>query len=239
MMPLKSISTFISRSIVFSLLLLMAAPVAQAQSSRSKAEWEKMRQKQIYDSIPLFRGVQVMVDLIGPIQRAVSAYGQYEAGVRVNLKDKYFPVVEVGYGEADHTDDVTQNSYKTSAPYGKLGVDFNIMKNKHDDNRVYAGLRYACTYFKCDIDHAPITDPVWGGETPFSAHGVKANYHWMEVLAGVDAKIAGPLRLGWTVRYRRRVHYDNGLMDNVWYVPGYGKQGSSRISGTFNIIYEF
>ena len=143
MMPLKSISTFISRSIVFSLLLLMAAPVAQAQSSRSKAEWEKMRQKQIDDSIPLFRGVQVMVDLIGPIQRAVSAYGQYEAGVRVNLKDKYFPVVEVGYGEADHTDDVTQNSYKTSAPYGKLGVDFNIMKNKHDDNRVYAGLRYA------------------------------------------------------------------------------------------------
>ena len=105
MMPLKSISTFISRSIVFSLLLLMAAPVAQAQSSRSKAEWEKMRQKQIDDSIPLFRGVQVMVDLIGPIQRAVSAYGQYEAGVRVNLKDKYFPVVEVGYGEADHTDD--------------------------------------------------------------------------------------------------------------------------------------
>lgn len=80
---------------------------------------------------------------------------------------------------------------------------------------------------------------MWGGETPFSAHGVKANYHWMEVLAGVDAKIAGPLRLGWTVRYRRRVHYDNGLMDNVWYVPGYGKQGSSRISGTFNIIYEF
>lgn len=57
MMPLKSISTFISRSIVFSLLLLMAAPVAQAQSSRSKAEWEKMRQKQIDDSIPLFRGV--------------------------------------------------------------------------------------------------------------------------------------------------------------------------------------
>ena len=73
MMPLKSISTFISRSIVFSLLLLMAAPVAQAQSSRSKAEWEKMRQKQIDDSIPLVRGVQGMVDLIGPIQRAVAA----------------------------------------------------------------------------------------------------------------------------------------------------------------------
>ena len=239
MMPHISISTFISRSIVFSLFLLAIAGAAQAQTARSKAAMEKLRLKQIDDSIPFFRGVQLLVDLVGPIQKAVSAYGQYEAGVRINLKDKYFPVLEVGYGKADHTDDGSQTTYRTSAPYGKIGVDFNIMKNRHDDNRVYLGVRYACTYFKCDIEHAPVTDPVWGGEVPYSEQGVKANCHWMEALAGIDAKIFGPWRLGWTVRYRRRLSYDSGAMGNVWYVPGYGKQGSSRISGTFNIIYEF
>ncbi len=239
MMPHTSISTFISRSIVFSLLFVVAAVAVQAQSSRSKAAMEKMRLKQIDDSIPFFRGVQLMVDIVGPIQKAVSSYGQYEAGLRLNLKDKWFPVIEAGYGQAAHTDDATHTSYSTSAPYGKLGIDFNIMKNKHDDYRVYVGARYACTYFKCDIDHPAVTDPVWGDEVPYSAHGVKANCHWLEILAGVDAKIVGPWRLGWTARYRRRVHYDNGLMGNVWYVPGYGKQGASRISGTFNIIYEF
>lgn len=238
-MPHTSISTFISRSIVFSLFLVVASLTVQAQSSRSKAAMEKMRLKQIDDSIPLFRGVQLMVDIVGPIQKAVSSYGQYEAGLRLNLKDKWFPVLEAGYGKAENTDDATHTSYRTAAPYGKLGIDFNMLKNKHDDYRVYLGVRYACTYFKCDIDHPDVTDPVWGDEVKYSAHGVKANCHWMEFLAGVDAKIAGPLRLGWTARYRRRVHYDNGEMGNVWYVPGYGKQGASRISGTFNVIYEF
>ena len=74
------------------------------------------------DTTPLFKGVQIMADVVGAVQLAVSDYGQYEAGVRVNLKDKYFPVVEIGYGKADHHNDVTQIDYKTSAPYGKIGT---------------------------------------------------------------------------------------------------------------------
>lgn len=235
----RNISIFILRSIVFSLLLLAGIPSAQAQSSRKKAEQERMRMKQIDDSIPTFRGVEVMVDVVGAIQKAVSSYGQYEAGVRVNLKDKYFPTAEIGYGKADETNDVTETSYKTSAPYFKLGIDFNILKNKHDDYRLYVGGRYAYTSFKYDITHSPLTDPTWGGEVPFEGHDIKANYHWVEAVAGIDAKISGHFRLGWTARYRRRIHYDSGSMGNVWYVPGFGKQGSSRISGTFNIIWEF
>ena len=99
------------------------------------------------DTTPLFKGVQIMADVVGAVQLAVSDYGQYEAGVRVNLKDKYFPVVEIGYGKADHHNDVTQIDYKTSAPYGKIGIDFNVLKNKHDIYKVYAGARYAFTSF--------------------------------------------------------------------------------------------
>jgi len=176
--------------------------------------------------------------MVGLAQKMVSDYGQYEAGVRVNLKDKYFPTLEVGLGEADHHDIVTLTSYKTSAPYGKIGADFNIMKNKHDIYRLYLGFRYAYTSFKFDVDHPDIVDPVWGGKTPFHGHDIKANYHWMELLLGIDAKIWGPLHLGWSARYKRRLHYDNGELGNVWYVPGYGKQGSTRLGGTFDIIIE-
>lgn len=212
-------------------------PHAFAQSSR-KAEQERLRLKQIDDSIPLYRGIQIKADMVGLAQKMVSDYGQYEAGVRVNLKDKYFPTLEVGLGEADHHDIVTLTSYKTSAPYGKIGADFNIMKNKHDIYRLYLGVRYAYTSFKFDVDHPDIVDPVWGGKTPFHGHDIKANYHWMELLLGIDAKIWGPLHLGWSARYKRRLHYDNGELGNVWYVPGYGKQGSTRLGGTFDIIIE-
>lgn len=251
MMPHQSISTYISRSIACSLLALLAlCGFAQTAGNRagnvrggetqrlSKDEQLRLRQKAIDDSIPLWRGFQVKTDVMGVVQRAVSSYGQYEAGLRINLKDKYFPVIELGYGTADENNVVTQTKYKTSALYGRIGIDFNVMKNKHDIYRVYAGLRYAYTNFKFDIEHAPLTDPVWGGDTPFSGYDVKAHYHWAEVLFGIDAKIVGPVRLGWTVRYRRRLAHDDGDFGNVWYVPGYGKQGSTRMGATFEILFE-
>ncbi|MBM6993213.1 MAG: hypothetical protein I3J02_08120 [Prevotella sp.] len=236
MMPHKRISTFILRSIVFS-LVVFSMPQAYAQTSKKEAQ-EKLRLKQIDDSIPWFRGIQVKADLVGLVQKLVSDYGQYEAGVRVNLKDKYFPTIELGLGKADHNDIVTQISYKTSAPYGKIGADFNIMKNKHDIYRVYVGFRYGYTSFKFDVDHPDMIDPVWGGTTPFTGHNIKANYHWMELLASIDAKIWGPVHMGWSARYKRRLHYNNGELGNVWYVPGFGKQGSTRLGGTFDIIIE-
>lgn len=220
-------------------MLLAVVPVAQAQSSNRKAMQEKLRMKQIDDSIPWMRGFQVSVDLVGPIQKAVGSYGQYEAALRMNLKDKYFPIVEVGYGTADETDDVTEIHYKTSAPYGRIGLDFNILKNKHDIYRLYGGLRYAVTYFKYDVEHADLQDPVWGGPAPYQMHDVKANYHWAEAVVGIDAKIYGPLHMGWSLRYKRRILHDEGEAGNVWYVPGFGKQGDTRLGGTFNIGIEF
>jgi len=69
----------------------------QAQTGKqrpSKAEQERLRLKQVDDSIPFFRGVQAGVDAIGLIQMGLSSYGQVEGIVRVNLKAKYFPVIE-------------------------------------------------------------------------------------------------------------------------------------------------
>ena len=190
------------------------------------------------DSISLIHGIAVSFDLAGAIQRMVSDYGQYEASVRLNLQDKYFPILEVGIGSADHDDVVTQIHYKSSAPYFRIGADYNLMKDKHDDYRIYGGLRYAFSYFNYDISHPDITDPTWGGKAPYSADGVKCNSHWAELSAGIDAKLFGPIHLGWSVRYRKRISQDSGIMGNVWYVPGFGKSGSTRLGGTFNITVD-
>ena len=100
--------------------------------------WGQQRGKQLTesDTIPFFRGMAVSVDLAGVAQRALSDYGQYEAALHINLRDKYFPVVEIGMGEADANDVTTGLTYKCRAPYARIGVDFNVMKNKHDVNRV-------------------------------------------------------------------------------------------------------
>ena len=109
---------------ISALMLLTPAPRAHAQGTSGKKIAATNK-----DTIPLLRNVAVSADLVGPIQLMVSDYGQYEAALRVNLKDKYFPVVELGIGKADGTDESTQINYKTTAPYGRIGCDFKDRKS--------------------------------------------------------------------------------------------------------------
>lgn len=230
-MQRRLISSSISALAISVLLILLSLP-AQAQSKRKKIVEEP-------DTIPLFRGMAVSVDVFGAGQLWLSDYGQYEAALRINLKDKYFPIVELGLGKADATDEGTNLHYKTSAPYGRIGLDWNLMKNKHDIYRLYGGFRYGFTFYKYDLEGPDLEDPVWGGTTPYGAKDVSCNFHWLEGVFGVDAKIWGPIRMGWSVRYRRRIAHNDGDIGNTYYVPGFGKQGGSRFGGTFNITYEF
>ncbi len=166
----RHISASISRAVI-SALLAFAALSTSAQGLKPQTEHA--------DTTRFFRGLQVMVDAVGPIQLAVSDYGQYEAALRINLKDKYFPIFELGYGKANHEDDpVTHVVYKTSAPYGKVGMDFNILKNKHDIYRVYVGARYAYTSFKYDAANPTLTDPVWQDPADIEINNASATCHW-------------------------------------------------------------
>ena len=231
MISRRPTSICISIATISLVLLFVCQPVV-AQHRKKAVTAEAV------DTTAWFQGLSVSIDLVGVIQRAVSSYGQYEAALRVNLKDRYFPIFELGVGSANHDEEATQMHYETRAPYFRAGIDFNLLKNKHDIYRLYGGARYGFSSFKYDVSHPPITDPIWGDKVPYGANDVKCTYHWLEAVFGVDAKIWGPVRLGWSVRYRRRLHKSIGEMDNCWYVPGYGREDRSNLGGTFNVIIE-
>lgn len=222
------ISTFIRR-LTISLLLLTVSSAASAQMKFFSIQ---------KDSIPLFRGFAVSFDLVGAGMLSLSSYGHYEAALRVNLHDEWFPIVEAGVGKASHDDEVTRNYYSTSAPYFKVGIDRNMLKDKHGANRLYLGLRYGFTSYKVDISKPPFPDPVWYWDTSFGVKDAACKYHWAEVVLGIDAKIFGPLHLGWSVRYKQRLaHSEDGDFGKVWYVPGFGTY-ETNLGATFNVIID-
>jgi len=223
----RFISTSILRAAI-SFVVLSASVPAQAQKFFS---FQK-------DSIPMFRGFAVSFDLVGAGMMAFSDCGQYEGALRINLHDEWFPIIEAGLGRANHDDDVTHIHYSTSAPYFKIGVDKNLLKDKHGVNRLYGGLRYAFTSYKVDISRADFPDPVWLWNTGYGVKDAQCNQHWLEAVIGVDAKIFGPLHLGWSLRYKRRIAHKEGDFGNTWYVPGYGNFGDTRLGGTFNVIID-
>lgn len=223
------ISTSISTLIV-SLLLLTQASSAQAQAKVFSLE---------KDSIPFFRGFAVSFDLVGPAMLALTDRGEYEGALRINLHDQWFPIFEMGLGRANHEDDeVTGITYKTTAPYFRIGMDWNVLKKKHGPNRMYAGLRYAFTSFNVDIIRENLPDPVWLSQTGFGIKDLSCVMHWAEIVFGIDAKIIGPLHLGWSVRYKRPLYHKNGDIGNIWYVPGFGTGSDDQLAANFNVIID-
>ena len=224
-----SISSFISRLTVSLVLLLTVAQHTEAQKI---FRLEK-------DSIPFFRGFAVSFDLVGPAKLMLSDYGEYEGALRINLHDQWFPVFELGLGYANHEDDeVTHLTYKTTAPYYRIGMDWNIKKQKHDPYRIYAGFRYAFTNYSCDIIRKKLEDTVWKTTSDIVEEDISCNQHWLEGVFGIDASIIGPFHLGWTVRYKRRLFHKEGDIGNSWYVPGFGINDSDNLTVNFNVIID-
>ena len=224
-------SSYISRLAVSLLLLFVGIGSSQAQVTKM-FRMEK-------DSIPLFCGFSVSFDLVGPAMLMLSDHGEYEGALRINLHDQWFPIFELGLGRANHeNDEVTGLTYKTTAPYFRLGMDWNILRKKHQANRMYAGFRYAFTTYNVDIIRDDLPDPVWTTQSGFGVEGMSCNMHWMEAVLGIDAKVYGPLHLGWTVRYKRRLFHNDGTLGATWYVPGFGINDKENLAANFNVIID-
>lgn len=186
-----------------------------------------------------FQGFTMSADIFGPLLYLMSDYGTAEGSLRLNLKNTYFPVFEVGYGKCDKTDDNTSIRYKTNAPYFRVGIDFNVLKNKFQDNRLYVGARYGFSSFSYDMSGPDMTDPVWHGTAPFNYEGMKSTSHWAEIVLGVQVKIWSKFHMGWSIRYKKKIKMGQDIYAQPYYIPGYGTTvNESCWGGTYNLIFD-
>lgn len=186
----------------------------------------------------LFSGISVSFDAAGAVMAAISPWGQFEGALRVGIKNKFFPIAEVGWGLSDHTSEATEMHYKTNAPYYRVGCDYNFIKNPNSKSRLLGGVRYAFSSFDFDLDGPPVIDPIYGTETPFCFRALESKMHWAEVVFGVQTRIWKCIHLGWSVRYKFRLSETHPEVGSAWYVPGYGKNGGSCLGGTFNVVID-
>lgn len=213
------------------LLLLLSQPVA-AQTANGNTDEE---------STFAFKGVSVGVDAYGYINTLFDDYVSSEVAVQANLGNRFFPTVEIGYGSTDTTDEMTGIYYKSSAPYFRVGMNYNFLykkKGKLSGYKLYALARYGWTKAKYDVKSPAITDPVWGGTTELDLTDVKATCSWFELGVGVQVKVWKIFHLGWSVRYKSRLKEGEGESSQVWYIPGYGENKSSAFGGTFSLIMD-
>jgi hypothetical protein len=188
-------------------------------------------------NIPLYNGVYLGADLYGPGSKLFGSKSyNYEVSADVNLRNRFFPVIELGYGKTDYT----KNSitYKSAAPYIRVGLNYKMKYRSKTENHLFLGFRYGFSHFKYSVTSNGITDGIWNTTVPLNASDINATGQWYELLAGIRVQLFHNLMAGWTLRYKTRISVTKNDAADAWYIPGFGENKQSNFGVTYSLFYK-
>jgi hypothetical protein len=226
----------ILRFFIISLFCLSSIYAVNAQVGKQKS-----------DSVikAAFRGLRLDIDLV-PIASNFIYKGErfgYEAGVYADLKHKYFPAVEIGFAGANKTSTADVH-FKTSGLYGRVGLDFNLIKPKKDrkpsNNMFFAGARIGFSPFSYSYNNVVVQNNYWGTDISQNFDNVTTTKVWFEIVAGIRVEVLKNIYMGWTVRNKKLLGEDVLGELSPWYIPGFGVKGEGSSWGVnYAIGYKF
>jgi hypothetical protein len=188
-------------------------------------------------------GLRVGIDVFR-LSRAL--YDKDYKGIEVvadyRLTKKYFLAAELG-NENKTTDDDRLN-FTTKGSYLKVGFDYNAYENWLDmENVISIGLRYGFSTFSQDLNSFKIynQNPYFGEKPSYpsteSYSGLSAS--WIEVVAGIKAKVFNNVFMGFSLRLNQLV--TNKKPDNFdnLYIPGFNKTYDGNFGVGFNYTVSY
>ena len=230
-MKKRLISTYIIALLVLSNLLMPTSAHAQEIKILSEDKEEEL---------PFYQGLMVGVDVSGLASKAFGSDAfSSEISIHANLKNRFFPVVEIGYGKTDTTGEETNIHYQTSAPFFRVDMDYNVFyKKPHLPGYFTVGLRYGFSSFTYDMQSPDLVDPNWGHTSiPVTYNDVKSNAGWLELVLGMKTQVYKDFYMGFTVRYRARQSMKKHENTEPYYIPGYGRGKTSNFGITYSLSY--
>jgi hypothetical protein len=179
---------------------------------------------------------------------------------RLNIKQKIFAAVEVGYENVSFTnlkryqpqthklspapDTVTGRTayrfgYLSNGTYLKGGLDYNLFSVDEPGNldNVLVGFRYGYAYQQHESPSYTIGNGYWG-DFQGQASSSSANSHWVELLFGIRTETFRNLFMGWTVRVNRLIYQSNTSLLEPAVIPGFGKF-NGKITAGFSYTIEY
>ncbi|MFV0470634.1 MAG: DUF6048 family protein [Paludibacteraceae bacterium] len=192
-------------------------------------------------SVPLYRGFTVELDMVPSAEYLLTkgVNRGLQGNLQFNLKEKFFPVIEIGYGGADKTLR-SGTRYAGGGVYERIGIDFNLVKPNIYKNSFFVGMRLGMSNFSYDIKNITLADNYWGGSESIDINSNSATKFWFEIVGGMRVNVYKGFTMGWSVRNKRLLgnsENEDGL--TPWFIPGYGKNNFSNWGFSYVIGYRF
>lgn len=198
------------------------------------------------DSIPSKMdryGIRVGVDLYKLTRGLYDAnYKGIEFVGDYRLTKKYYLAAELGT-ENKTTEDTRLNS-TSKGSYLKIGFDYNGYENwLNMENIISIGMRFGASTFNQELNSYKIynPNPYWG-ELPSIASNEKFNgltASWIEVVAGVKAKVLNNFFMGFSLRLNTLVSNQKPSGFDNLYIPGFNRtyNGSFGVGINYTLTY--
>lgn len=165
-------------------------------------------------------------------------YGWEASGDFQLLKDM-FVVGEIGSQTTKF--DVDNYSYNSNGVYTRFGIDYNYMKHLDPESTDFLliGARYGATAFYHEANNISITNEVWGKYSGGSLERKTLAASWVEITTGMRAHLFNNFYLGWNVRFKIKLLFQNDPNLQPYHVPGYGRGfGNSAVGLNYSLYYK-
>ena len=192
------------------------------------------------DSIPVYQGLAVKVDLAMPILEAARTAGKiqnYEVAINARLLNRFYPTLELGYAMAECGADGGQHN--GHGGFARLGVDLAVVKKGVTENNFMVGIRFANALQNYDLTDVKQAVDYWPTQ--------RLNFYdqfrydcWGEVVAGCQVFLWKGLHMGWYGRIKLLMTR-NAKPGQVmpYYVPGLGYRKDFNWGLNYYIGYRF
>lgn len=192
-------------------------------------------QRNIY---PLLHSVSVGIDIFDPVARLLGQqYGGTSFQAEVSFHNRFKPGIIIGFGSADIKPDGANFRYRCqTAPFGLIGLKYNMFYNSNSDYQLNIGAYYGLTSCNYTINDAVISPGYWDTPAVINTQPYRGTVSFARFTAGIKVKLAGNLSAGWDMIFNLRATTSAQPYGKPLYMPGLGKSGASLGVG-LNIYY--
>ena len=188
------------------------------------AEARKDSLRRVYHHYPLLTDIALGVNFAEPLFMAFGqSYASTDVHVTFNMWNRLQPTLEAGVGWAKSTPSEENFTYHGKvAPYVKIGANYNFLFKNTPDHQAFVGVRLGYSAFSFDVDYPTATtviteDDEDDGQTlPQSIKNLHSHALWGEMGVGLKIRLAGPISMGWMIRYHGVFSYDKKDNGQPW-----------------------
>ncbi len=188
----------------------------------------------------IYKGLQLKLDIGSPIleiARSGAKVQTYEMAVNVNLLQRYFPTLELGYAQADRT--ITAGTFNGKGGFGRVGLDLSALKKqKESPNKLLVGLRVGTAVQDYSMTNLTLHDTYWQTTPTMNFHDIRCDV-WGEIVAGIQVQVYKSFYMGLAGRFKMLFTRGKEGTYTAYYIPGYGYKDDMNFGFNYYLGWQF